>query len=211
MRRHFIVHCARWSVGGMGRGFLGIKVRNKYICTANTMRKQPPYTCISCGHTTEYRNDMRRHFYKRKKQCPMTLTHVVLTDEIKEYILANRVYRHYRPTTSSNDGASVGAESSTAAADDDEGAVDKQRANRKIPQSVRYALWNREFGERNGAGHCRCCQRLITQQTFHAGHIIAKALGGNDDLTNLVPLCASCNTSMGVTNFHEFSSRHFKQ
>jgi hypothetical protein len=42
--------------------------------------------------TTHDRKDMRRHLYGRKKPCPMSVNPVELTDEIRDYILQNRVY-----------------------------------------------------------------------------------------------------------------------
>ncbi len=58
------------------------------------------YLCIWCGFTTKIKNDIRRHFYNLKKICPATKNNVELTEEIKEYILNNRVYiipKQYKP------------------------------------------------------------------------------------------------------------------
>ncbi len=51
-----------------------------------------PYTCVCCGRKTMYKNDMRRHLYNRKSPCPMSVNPIEMTDAIREYILANRVY-----------------------------------------------------------------------------------------------------------------------
>jgi hypothetical protein len=51
-----------------------------------------PYTCPCCGYTTTNKTDMRRHLYSNIKSCPKLLNDIELTDEIKDYILANRVY-----------------------------------------------------------------------------------------------------------------------
>lgn len=61
------------------------------------MPRQPPYTCISCGMTTYDRKDMRRHLYGRKTACPMSKNPVALTNEIRDYILTNRVYHVPKP------------------------------------------------------------------------------------------------------------------
>ena len=50
-----------------------------------------PYDCIRCGYNTLYRNDMRRHFNK-KKTCATTKNNIELTDAIKEHILNYRLY-----------------------------------------------------------------------------------------------------------------------
>jgi hypothetical protein len=38
------------------------------------------------------KGDMRKHLYNKKKPCPKSYNDITLTDEIKEYILTNRVY-----------------------------------------------------------------------------------------------------------------------
>jgi hypothetical protein len=51
------------------------------------------YTCCRCGYHTKDKNNMRNHLYKRQKTCPATVDDIELTDEIKNYILENRVYK----------------------------------------------------------------------------------------------------------------------
>jgi len=51
----------------------------------------PPYTCICCGYDTRHKPAMRRHLYNRRS-CPKVLNDIQMTDEIREYILENRVY-----------------------------------------------------------------------------------------------------------------------
>ncbi len=75
----------------------------------------------------------------------------------------------------------------------------------QVPAALRAALWNAEFGERAGVGQCACCRREVTQQCFHAGHVVSVADGGATALNNLVVLCVLCNTSMGAKGFDEFS------
>lgn len=50
------------------------------------------YKCVCCGYSTPHKGHMRMHLYK-KRPCPMTENEVELTNDVKEYILANRVYR----------------------------------------------------------------------------------------------------------------------
>lgn len=54
--------------------------------------KHKPYTCVRCGYETYLKDDIRKHMYKRKKPCPCTVTTIEITDEIKEWILENRIY-----------------------------------------------------------------------------------------------------------------------
>lgn len=52
-----------------------------------------PYTCICCGYETIYKTAMNTHFYNKKKYCPRIINNIELTDEIKQYILNNRIYK----------------------------------------------------------------------------------------------------------------------
>ena len=51
-----------------------------------------PYTCTCCGYNSMHKNTMRRHLYK-KIPCPQVVNTIVLTEEIKQCILANRIYK----------------------------------------------------------------------------------------------------------------------
>lgn len=57
------------------------------------MKKEQLYTCIRCGYIIEFKSSMNKHLYKTKKQCPATSNDIELTNEIKDYILANRIYK----------------------------------------------------------------------------------------------------------------------
>lgn len=57
------------------------------------IQKNLPYECPRCGYKTDQLGCIRRHLFDRKKGCPSTKSDIVLTDEIKEYVLNNRVYR----------------------------------------------------------------------------------------------------------------------
>jgi hypothetical protein len=62
------------------------------------MPKKPNYQCPRCGYETHQRGHMNSHFYNTKKSCPAIKNPIDLTDEIKEYILDNRIY-HQRDST----------------------------------------------------------------------------------------------------------------
>ena len=53
---------------------------------------KPPYTCPRCDYTAAQKNDMRRHL-NSKRECPQFKMVVELTDEVKEFILKNRIYK----------------------------------------------------------------------------------------------------------------------
>jgi len=51
------------------------------------------YTCCCCGYETKFKTNMVHHFYKLKNPCPKIIANIELTEEIKQYILANRIYK----------------------------------------------------------------------------------------------------------------------
>ncbi len=51
-----------------------------------------PWCCPSCGYQVGRSSAMRKHLYDTKQQCPRVLRDIELTEEIKQYILRNRVW-----------------------------------------------------------------------------------------------------------------------
>lgn len=82
----------------------------------------------------------------------------------------------------------------------------KPRYKKKsIPLVLKRRLWNKYFGEHNGIATCPCCKlSQISTFSFHCGHIISERNGGQLILDNLIPLCQSCNSSMGTKSYNEF-------
>lgn len=68
----------------------------------------------------------------------------------------------------------------------------------KIPLALREQVWMVFCGER--FKH-KClvtwCQNIMTPFNFHVGHNEPESKGGSTDISNLRPICAKCNTSMG--------------
>jgi hypothetical protein len=55
---------------------------------------------------------------------------------------------------------------------------------------------------------CFCCEDIeITQITFECGHIISEFHGGETNVDNLLPICSTCNNSMGTENFYVFKEK----
>ena len=54
--------------------------------------KKSPYTCPSCGYETENKTNMSFHFYNLKKECPKQKNNIELTEDVKKYVLANRIW-----------------------------------------------------------------------------------------------------------------------
>jgi len=59
-------------------------------------------------------------------------------------------------------------------------------------------VWERRFGKVYSA---KCvttwCTQTIDVWTFECAHDVAKSLGGESTIDNLVPMCSECNLSMG--------------
>lgn len=79
---------------------------------------------------------------------------------------------------------------------------------RKIPVSVRTAVWKKYYGD-DGKGKCYVgCGEDITVHNFECGHVIAHANGGTITIDNLRPVCSRCNKSMRTTNLEEFIAKY---
>lgn len=87
-------------------------------------------------------------------------------------------------------------------------STDSKRRRDRMPAVLRRRVWTDQFGD-NDIGYCNCCAIKVTTSDFHAGHIIAVAKGGSDDISNLKVICAECNLSMGTRNLIDFSRRYF--
>jgi 5-methylcytosine-specific restriction endonuclease McrA len=82
----------------------------------------------------------------------------------------------------------------------------------KIPQSVRISVWDTYIGRTIGETNCFVCNNIkISQFDFHCGHVIAEKNGGELSLSNLRPICKSCNCSMGTQNLNEYKEKYFKK
>jgi hypothetical protein len=75
-------------------------------------------------------------------------------------------------------------------------------------RAVRYAkvlpaATKRAVVERDGR-QCRYCGRRISRrEPLHIDHVIARSLGGGDDLDNLVVACIGCNTRKGALRLEQ--------
>jgi 5-methylcytosine-specific restriction endonuclease McrA len=68
----------------------------------------------------------------------------------------------------------------------------------RIPTAIREQVWIHHIGKKFQS---QCiiswCRNRITVFDFHVSHDIPESKGGPTTLSNLKPLCARCNTSMG--------------
>ena len=79
-----------------------------------------------------------------------------------------------------------------------------------ISKSLKTALWDQYIGKNIRSAQCICCNNNeIKVENFHAGHIIPECIGGETNQNNLLPICASCNNSMGTKNMTDFVQNCF--
>ena len=81
----------------------------------------------------------------------------------------------------------------------------KVKSKKKISATLKRLVWNTNIGEEIGKTKCLCCKSTdITQMSFHCGHVVAEANGGELIVSNLKPICQNCNSSMGTKNMNDF-------
>ena len=74
-----------------------------------------------------------------------------------------------------------------------------------IPKKVRTDVWNTFIGPNIPIHRCLCCLKTtICMTDFQVGHVLSEHCGGNLNIDNLRPICASCNISMGTTNMKDY-------
>ena len=76
----------------------------------------------------------------------------------------------------------------------------------QIQAWIRASVWWKRFGL-DTKGICRC-SRVIYVFTFECGHVIARANGGLDIISNLEPICHDCNVDMKTENLYEYFEKH---
>ena len=79
----------------------------------------------------------------------------------------------------------------------------------KITLAMREEIWDKYIGDKSKA-KCPVCQTSIIKMTgFSAGHIIAEAVGGVTNITNLVPICGHCNSRMSTENLFDYTLKNY--
>ena len=67
----------------------------------------------------------------------------------------------------------------------------------KIPKALREQVWLTHIGKKYEAKcYVRWCKNTITVFDFQSGHNIPESKGGKTDISNLIPICSRCNSSM---------------
>lgn len=86
----------------------------------------------------------------------------------------------------------------------------KKKRKTRIPAVLKALVWNTYVGEDIGSTLCPVCNKhKITQLTFHCGHVISEAKGGQCKLDNMRPICIKCNLSMRTMHMYDFKHTYF--
>ena len=83
------------------------------------------------------------------------------------------------------------------------------KKRRKIDKPTRDAVWIK-YMRNKVEGKCYCCKiRTIHFTDFQVGHNKAVAKGGKDNISNLRPICASCNRGMGTMSIESYRKKYY--
>lgn len=86
----------------------------------------------------------------------------------------------------------------------------KGRKKKSMYKTLRESIWCKNVGTDKNEHYCIVCHRsVISALNFHAGHIISEQNGGETNEDNVIPICSSCNQSMGTINMDAFILKVF--
>lgn len=91
----------------------------------------------------------------------------------------------------------------------------KLRSNqhrKTIPKYVKELVWASNIGADKPYGKCfASCGRQIHFMNFEVGHNKALAKGGSNHISNLRPICRSCNQAMGTMSIEDYTREYFSE
>jgi len=117
------------------------------------------------------------------------------SDKLKNIKKVNKTTNNHFKSDKDNDNLSESVQTSK---------IDKKK-KKAIPPTLKIKVWNKHIGDEVGKTKCMCCKlKDIYQASFSCGHIVSEFNGGELKLDNLIPICTSCNSSMGVKNMNEY-------
>lgn len=87
-----------------------------------------------------------------------------------------------------------------------------RQQQKKISTALRNSVWLLHNGETFSAKcYVSWCENKINNMNYDVGHNIPQSKGGTNHISNLFPICRTCNSGMGNwQTIDEFSHRHDK-
>ena len=80
------------------------------------------------------------------------------------------------------------------------------KPKKKLRPWNRDDIWIYHNGTQLKEVKCPCCKiRIISRESFSAGHIQAESRGGSSQIYNIIPICHECNERMASTHMFWFS------
>lgn len=86
---------------------------------------------------------------------------------------------------------------------------DMTNTQQSLPKTQLFKLWKNYYGNCAETKCYVCNINDISLLNCHAGHIIARALGGKTTMDNIIPICAPCNLDMGTTNLYDYKNKNY--
>jgi 5-methylcytosine-specific restriction endonuclease McrA len=73
-------------------------------------------------------------------------------------------------------------------------------------------VWNVVFEKDEWIADCPICLKnqigLLNRKSWEIAHVKAHSQGGNEELSNLRPICRQCNRKMGTMHMLEYCQRN---
>jgi 5-methylcytosine-specific restriction endonuclease McrA len=86
----------------------------------------------------------------------------------------------------------------------------KERPKKSVPKGLKIDVWNKCVDKKERQAMCICCnERTISLEDFHIGHIQPESKGGIMASDNLLPICSTCNLSMGSSNMRDYIEKYY--
>ncbi|MDH5733951.1 MAG: HNH endonuclease [Candidatus Bathyarchaeota archaeon] len=89
------------------------------------------------------------------------------------------------------------------------GKKGREKPRKGIPKRVKNAVWDKYIGMDKALGKCYACNQTIHITDFEVGHNKAVSKGGSDRITNLKPICRTCNRYMGTSSIEAYKRKYF--
>ena len=76
----------------------------------------------------------------------------------------------------------------------------------KICKKIKLQIWTK-INKKDLDGKCYCCGNYLSFNEFECGHIIPLSIGGQTNISNLMPICRNCNSDMGTLHLEEYKKK----